>query len=184
MSTLKKVAAAIGLYTLLSSAVYAEGGYFGGNASFLEYADDDVEDDASLTAVYGRLGTMFNENFSGEIRVGFGLADDSVDTVLGAVDVELDNLFGAYVRGGIPVSDAFYPYAIIGYTRGKFSYSVPENDFTYAFKDSDSESDISFGFGADLDIGQNLTLNAEYISLLDKDGAEISGVSVGLASKF
>jgi outer membrane immunogenic protein len=173
----KKIAvAAIGLSSLLCNAVYAEGSYFGGNASFVKYSDDVIGEDASLTAVFGRLGTMFNENISGEIRVGFGIADD---TVLDVVDVELDNLFGAYVRGGIPVADAFYPYAIIGYTRGKLSASV--SGFG---SESGTESDISFGVGADFDVASNITLNAEYMNFLDKDGAEISGFSFGLASKF
>ena len=126
----------------------------------------------------GRLGTKFNENFSGEIRVGLGIGDDSVDVLGTEVDVELDSMFGAYVRGGLQAADSFYPYVVLGYTRGELTASVP------GFSDSESESDVSFGLGADVDINEKLTLNIEYMNYFDKDGAEVDGFSFGLVTKF
>ena len=94
------------------------------------------------------------------------------------VDIELDSMFGAYVRGGLQAADSFYPYVALGYTRGEVTASVP------GFSTSESESDISFGFGADVDINKKLTLNIEYMNYFDKDGTEVDGFSFGVVTKF
>lgn len=174
----KSLIAGLGLSALLSGYVQAEN-YYGGNISFLDYSEEGIDDDASLTAIVGRLGTTFNENFSGEVRLGFGVGDDTVDVFGFDADVELDNMFGAYVRGGIPVTDSFFPYAIVGYTRGEVTASI--SGFG---SESETESDVSFGVGADVNVNQNIIINVEYMNYFDKDGAEIDGFSIGIASKF
>jgi outer membrane immunogenic protein len=173
----KSLIVGLGLSALLSGYAQAEN-YYGGNISFLDYSEEGI-DDASLTAIVGRLGTTFNENFSGEMRLGFGVGDDTVDVSGVGVDVELDNMFGAYVRGGIPVTESFSPYAIAGFTRSKLTASV--SGFG---SESESESDVSFGVGADVNVSQNIIINLEYMNYYDKDGAEIAGFSIGIASKF
>lgn len=162
----------------VSPTVSAEDNYFGGNLAFIEYSEDGVSDDASLTALYGRVGTHFNENFSGEIRAGMGVGDDSVDVLGFDVDVELEHFFGAYLRGGFQAGPALYPYAILGYTRGEVKASVG------GFSDTLTESDMSYGVGADFSINDSTIVNLEYLSYLDKDEAEISGFTIGLAKKF
>lgn len=174
----KSLIAGLGLSALLSGYTQAEN-YYGGNISFLDYSVEGIDDDASLTAIVGRFGTTFNENFSGEVRLGFGVGDDTVDVFGFDADVELDNMFGAYVRGGIPVTDSFFPYAIVGYTRGEVTASI--SGFG---SESESESDVSFGVGADVNVNQNIIINVEYMNYFDKDGAEIDGFSIGIASKF
>lgn len=174
----KKIIAA-GLLALTCAVQTQAGTYYGGNLSFLDYSEEGISDDASLTAVYGRLGTNFNENFSGEIRVGFGIGDDTIDVFGTDVGVELDSVFGAYVRGGIPVAENFFPYIVLGYSRGEVTASA--SGFG---SDSESETDTSFGLGADIDVNSNFTINVEYMNYFDKDGAEINGFSIGLANKF
>jgi opacity protein-like surface antigen len=120
-----------------------------------------------------------NANFSGEIRVGVGVGDDSVDVLGTEVDVELDKMFGVYLRGGIPVSEVVCPYAIIGYTNGEVTASAA--GFGSA---SESESDVSFGVGVDFAVNKEITINAEYINYFDKDGAEIGGFALGIVTKF
>jgi opacity protein-like surface antigen len=88
-------------------------------------------------------------------------------------------MYGAYIRGGIPVSESFFPYVVLGYTRGEVTASV---DGFGSF--SESENDTSFGLGVDFDISQNVIINAEYMNYLDKDGTEIDGFSIGLVGKF
>jgi opacity protein-like surface antigen len=170
--------AALGLACLSSNVTLAEQNYAGGSIAFIDYAEEGISDDASLTMIAGRLGTKFNEHLSGEIRIGLGIGDDSVDVFGTDVDIELDTMFGAYVRGGIQAADSFYPYVVLGYTRGKVTASVP------GFSTSESESDVSFGIGADVDINDKLTFNAEYMNYLDKDGVEVDGFSLGIVTKF
>src|SRR5690554_1205062 len=77
-----------------ASTAYASDSYIGVNYSFLEQSYSNV-DDAKLNTASLRVGTFFDRSFSGEIRVGTGIGED---TVGGVVDVELDNLIGAYLR--------------------------------------------------------------------------------------
>ncbi|HTN32431.1 MAG TPA: porin family protein [Marinobacter sp.] len=168
----------LGLACFSSSVALADQNYVGASFAFVDYSEEGIRDDASLTMIAGRLGAKFNKNLSGEIRVGFGVGDDSVNVLGTDVDVELNTMFGAYVRGGVEVAKSFYPYVVLGYTRGEITLSVP------GYSRSDSESDVSFGLGADVDINDKLTFNVEYMNYFDKDGAEIDGFSLGLVTRF
>lgn len=148
-----------------SCAASAADMYAGGGVAVLD------ADEVTLNAVYGRFGAFFNENISAEARLGLGVGDDSI----GDVKIELDNFYGAYVRGGIPAGEVFYPYAILGYTKGKLSSSEG---------DSRSDSDLSYGVGADFSVSETLKINAEYMSYMDKDEIEITGFTVGVAFSF
>lgn len=142
--------------------------YAGGNFAVLD------ADEVTLNAIYGRFGALFNENLSAEARVGFGVGDDT----WGDAKVELDNFYGAYVRGGIPVGEIFYPYAILGYTKGKISVSGDGGSASF------SDSDLSFGVGADFKVSDLLKINAEYLSYVDSDDVELTGFSVGVSFSF
>ena len=138
--------------------------YAGGGLGMAEIGNDN-----DVTMPYGRLGMYINQNFSGEVRAGFGLDDDGV---------ELDSMLGAYVRGGIPMSSVFFPYAIVGLTRADFSYD------NGPFSGDDDEIGLSMGVGADFRIDQRMAINAEYMSYLDDDDADLDALSVGLAVNF
>ncbi|MGB5324422.1 MAG: outer membrane beta-barrel protein, partial [Pseudomonadales bacterium] len=66
------------LAVLFISPANAQNGYAGASLSFVNYSEDGISDDASLSVIFGRVGVFFNENLSGEIRAGFGVGDDSV----------------------------------------------------------------------------------------------------------
>ena len=167
---------ACGALLAVSGGVFAGDMYYGGNLAFIDYSEPGL--DASVTALYGRIGTNWNENFSGELRVGFGIGDDTVDILGEDVDIELNNFFGAYIKGGAQVNEVFYPYAIVGFTRGEAEASV------LGFSVTESETDVSFGLGADFNVSESLTLNLEYMNYFDKDSAELSGFSLGFTSAF
>ena len=160
------------VFSALSFGCFAES-YGGVSILAIDYEETGFSEEAELTAVYGRMGGFFNENFSGEVRVGAGIGDD---TIYGA-DLSLESMFGAYLRGGVQAG-VFYPYVIIGYTRGELEASIP------GYSISDSESDTSFGFGVDISFGEKIKGNVEYMDYLDKDGVEIGGFSVGLVTLF
>lgn len=163
-----------------SCAASAAEMYAGGGIAVLD------SDEVTFNAVYGRFGAFFNENISAEARLGLGVGDDTVD----GEKFELDNYYGVYVRGGIPATEIFYPYAILGFTKGKWSssYSYSEvflgEEITISGSDSGSESDLSYGVGADFAVTENLKINAEYMSYMDKDAAELTGFTVGVAFSF
>ena len=165
---------------MLSGSVLAQTGYVGGGLALVDYSEVGVSDEASLTAIYGRLGTNFNENFSGEIRVGLGLGSDTVfiDPLGFDADIKLNNLFGVYVKGGVPISDALFPYVVLGYTSGEVEASA------LGVSISSSESDVSFGIGADLAISDSVTASIEYMNYLDQEFAEVGGFSLSIVTKF
>ena len=122
-----------------ASTAYASDSYIGVNYSFLEQSYTNV-DDAKLNTVNLRVGTFFDRSFSGEFRVGTGIGDD---TVGGVVDVEIDQLIGAYLRSGVLTSGNLFPYLVAGVTQGKVTTKVA------GAKNSESETDLSFGIGID-----------------------------------
>ncbi|PFG11088.1 MULTISPECIES: porin family protein [unclassified Marinobacter] len=169
----------IGSATILGAGTaQAQNGYAGANLNFLEYNENGINDDASLTAGTFRLGAQVNEYLSGELRAGLGFSDDTVNITGTDVDIELDSLFGAYLRGGFPITKQIYPYAVFGVTRGQVTYSAQ------GFSESKSETDTSFGVGVDFTLIDQVTLNVEYMSWFDKDGTEIDGFSVGASTAF
>ena len=112
-------------------------------------------------------------------------------------DTELDSLYGIYWRASIP-ANKIYPYTIIGYTiaeietskgfitgtgnnTGNGELSTITVDFV---KDNETQSGISYGVGADFHVNDNLAINAEWMSYLDKDELDISGASLSLVYKF
>lgn len=116
--------------------------------AFIDYSEPGI--DASVTAIYGRIGTSWNENFSGELRVGFGIGDDTVNVSGTDVDLEINRFFGAYIKVGAQVNEVFYLYAVLGFTRGEAEASVSGLSAT------ESETDVSFGLGADFNVSESL----------------------------
>lgn len=172
------------LTAVSAGSVYAEpyknttGPYVGGSALFVD-AKAEGSEDASLMAIGGRLGTQLNENFSGEVRVALGVGDDTVRYGIAEYDVELNSMIGGYLRVGAPIGANFHPYAIVGFTRTELEYSQ-----NFLGDGSESDTDLSYGLGVDLDLDRNLSLNVEYMNYYDDDDIEVSGFSIGIASKI
>ena len=101
--------------------------------------NEDIEaDDISLGAVYGSVGYTYDNDsltFMPELRVGFGVGDD---TVYG-VDIEVDSLIVASVRAQYNVNEKFGVFLQPSYGRLEATAS--------AGGESVSEDDWEFGFG-------------------------------------
>ena len=176
---INKTAMAIVSCAMLGAPAFAESQSYGGvSLAFVDYSEQGVEDEAFITVLNGRFGAQFNENLSGEMRVGIGIGEDRVEVRGSDVDVEIDNIYGAYLRAGALAGDVLYPYAIVGYSRGKVTATAGR------FSASESESDVSFGIGVDFLANEQVFLSGEYMNYLDKDGVEVSGFSIGLTGKF
>lgn len=157
-----------------ASTAYASDSYIGVNYSFLEQPIANA-DDAKLNTVSLRVGTFFDRSFSGEIRVGTGIGED---TVGGVLDVEIDQLIGAYLRSGVLTSGNLYPYLVMGVTQGKVTEKA------LGVKRSESETDLSFGIGIDYTVKKSISFNAEYINYISKNSVDISGFTLGVAKRF
>ncbi|MDY6920203.1 MAG: porin family protein [Pseudomonadota bacterium] len=169
----------LALTVMAAAPAQAADPYLGGSALFLDAEDSELDLDASLTAVTGRLGSFFNDNMAGEVRVSLGVDGDTVGSGIFKADVDLKSMIGGYLRLGAPVSDSLFPYAVVGFTRTEL-----EVDFENFGSESDSETDISYGLGVDLSLDRNLRLNVEYMNYYDKDDTEITGFSIGIVSRI
>lgn len=154
-----------------------EEGYWGVNYSFLTYEEDGISEDFDLGALVGKVGGKFNPYVAGELRAGLGISDDSISVGGDSLEVELDHLIGAYAVVGAPNDSPVYPYAVVGMTQGQVSATATIDGVTAS--DSESDSDLSFGVGANMAISDGFQLNAEYMQYLDKDGVEVTGMSIG-----
>lgn len=172
------VTAALFVYSASSLADNTHGNrYMGVNFGFLDYEDDGMSGDASVSTIEGRVGGFFNDYVAGELRAGLGVTGDETTISGTKVDIDVNYLFGGYFRIGAPVTDKIFPYALLGYTKAEVEASGG------GVSVDASETDTSFGVGVDVQIS-NMSLNFEYASLLDKKGGEISGFSVGFVTNF
>lgn len=176
---MSKILKIMSIATALTFSAHSMGGetYYGAGLAHLDIPIDGIDDemlDATVTSLHGLVGTRFNENFSGEIRLGIGISDDNNLGDVG-LNFKLKNYFGVYAKAGAQISEIIYPYVVAGYTRGKMEVSVLGDS------ESGSEGDFSFGVGVDFSISKTTKLNLEYMNYLDKDGTELSGFGLGFS---
>lgn len=184
-AVLKALAAGIVLGALPITAL-ADGLYLGANYAMFEYTNDDIDDDEEVNpdAVILRVGIEMADWFGLEARGGLGLDEDSTSiSGVGRVSAELDELYGAYARFGLPMGDMVMPYVIGGWTHvgGKGELSVPGGIGATASEDWD---DVSWGGGVDVNLSETIALNVEYMRYIDDGPDELSAVAVGLRSAF
>ncbi|ULX57484.1 porin family protein [Ectothiorhodosinus mongolicus] len=117
-------------------------------------------------------------NVSVEGRFGFGIDDDTVSVAGIDAKLEIDNFFGGYVLGHLPLADQASVYGLIGFTRGKGTISVP------GFSESDTDSGLTWGTGFNFFAPPQLGVNAEYVQYLDESGYDLSAFSLGLTYNF
>lgn len=152
--------------------------YVGGNVADLTYSDTSIQNDLSLWSGYARFGAQFEDYVSLEWRIGTSIQDDEVDIAGSRADATLDNFYGVYFLGGTPISESFYPYALIGYTKGELELN------SLGLTVESAESDISYGVGININFPGNFAINAEYTRYLKEKGVEVSGPSVGFIYYF
>jgi len=152
--------------------------YFGAQYAIGSYNEDGFEE-VNPTALVGRFGKFFNDNFALEGRLGIGLQDDSIDILGTDVSLEIDTLFGVYGVGHFNLNETSSVYGLIGFTRAEATVSAP--GFT---SESDDESGLSFGVGADIGIGNNVALNIEYTQYLNKSDFDFSAIGLGAVFSF
>lgn len=173
-NTLQLAVLALGLATVSAQAAET---YSGLNFSAVEYKEDGIEA-AKPTAISFKLGAELNRNFAVEARLGAGMSSDFVKYRGVDVDVEVDSFYGIYGKLRLPVTEAFTPYALVGYTHGEITARF--RGFSY----SESDSDASFGIGADFNLNKNTAINLEWARLFEGEGYEVKAISIGFSHKF
>lgn len=177
MKTALKIAAlTLGLTTF--AAAHAQTGLYAGvGVAQVQYKEDGFQS-LEPTAITFRVGSQLNPNFAVEARLGTGLSDGSGTFSGIPISAEIDNFYGVYAKGIIPVTSWFAPYAMVGYTHAKVTARAG------GFSASNSDSDFSYGIGADFPVSKNIAINLEYARLFAGDGYNADAISLGVAYKF
>lgn len=151
--------------------------YFGGQYAMVTYDEDNLPE-AEPSVIVGRAGLFITDNVSVEGRFGFGLEDDTISALGVDVDAEIDNFFGGYVNGHLPLADQASLYGVIGFTRAKGTASTADISL------SDTDSGISWGAGFNFYATEQLGLNLEYMQYLDESGYDVSAIAFGAIYNF
>lgn len=158
----------------IAGGTTSPGFYVGGGYSDTEIDIDGLGSDADVGVLFARGGYQLNQNIAFEARLGLITEDDKVN----GVNVDIDDIYGLYLKAGLPTKVGLYPYVLLGMTHAKVETKWR------GFSDSDSGSDISYGFGADYWFNSQVSAGLEFTNYYDKSEAEVSGVTLGLNFKF
>ena len=147
-----------------------EGAYVGGGLMEATIDFDGYSGEANPTALFARVGYQMNDFLAVEGRLGTGFDDDHFH----GANVEVEDMIGAYAKVGIPTTVGLYPYAMLGVTSGEISVNGH----------SDDDSDVSYGIGVDYWVAPQVSIGLEYMSYVDIDGADLSGITLGANYRF
>lgn len=148
-----------------SMSANADWSVSGGFSSF--EGDIDSSESISLGAVYGGLGYTFDRGdftFMPEVRLGFGVGDDSAN----GVNIEVDNLVVASVRGQYNVNESFGIFVQPSYGRIEATASFVGESI------SDNGWETGIGTGASYKLSKNASIEAMYEQF---DSADITSFS-------
>lgn len=179
MRKLRTWTAAAAVALTLPLVANAEDSYFGVDYMMTTY-DEAGFAEFEPTVLALKFGRNMSESLAIEGRFGFGMSDDSMEICDGCPDLtlEIDSFMGAYVKGIAPLSERAHFYGLLGMTRGELTASLDGDSV------SETETDLSYGVGAEFLVGQTTGLNFEYLQAIDKDGAEVSSLTIGLVFHY
>lgn len=152
------VAALAALATPAAAQTWDSGQVYGG-LGYTQYSFDD-EDVGAATA---RLGYRFHPNFAVEGEAATGVSDDD--------NAELDNAWGIYGVGILPVSERFDVFGRVGYQQVEASRDIGP--------DIENEG-AGYGVGANFRVTDRFGVRADYTRLDggdDGEDADAIGVS-------
>jgi len=174
-----------------------EDNYFGIQYSSVTYEDTSLGETLEFKpgALVARMGTFVNDYLAIDGRLGFGLSDDSASMSgtappLGdfsaSFGYDIKNLFGIYALGNFPLTSRLDIYGLIGYSSidAGVKVDLTSGSFGGSVAGGETENGLSYGFGARIGIGNNASLNLEYMSYLDKDEFVVESLNAGVLFNY
>jgi len=146
--------------------------------------------EATLGAVRGKLGAELNPYLALEASAGTGVVSDHSNKYSNP-NWELEEIWGIYVRGILPLHERVKLYGLFGITRMEFK--VDWNYGEVMTVDNYATSGYSYGFGVEAFPLDNLSLVVEFVSLIDEleitdsrdeNNSEISAITLGAKYYF
>jgi opacity protein-like surface antigen len=129
------------------------GFYFGASAGAAFYNEDGIPQLTPTIAMF-RVGQQFNPYLAIEGRVGTSLSDGRAD----GYNVNIDALYAGYLKGILPITPWFSPYAIAGVGGAAIHRDYP--DF------HSNDAGLSYGGGLEFNLGGGASVNVEWARLI------------------
>ena len=164
----------------LAASDYSPGGtaYIGGSIGNFSYKTGDQEKLSPKIGVV-RVGAQLNPYLAIEGRYGTGLSTEFT-SLLGGYDLQIDSLYGAYLKGDIPLSSSASLYGLAGYS----ALGLRRN-FRVSSNERVTDDGASFAGGLDVSLRRNLRLNVEWGRFIrvnrPTDSYQADILSIGLA---
>lgn len=173
------LAAAVALSCAAAQAqLSAEIGYA---ATTIKVSEAGNNGKSSPAAIRGLIAYEFHPNLAFEGMLAFGLSEAGYSLNgrnVPGLNFKIDNIMGLYVKPKMKLSDDFEVFARIGYAdlRGKTTapgYSVSSKD-----------SSASYGVGLSYAIDKTYSVNADYMTYVNKNDTKVNGWTLGVGFKF
>ena len=158
---------------------YGEIGY-----SALQFSASDTGDTfkASPGAVRGIAGYEIAPNLAVEGMLATGMGNSDVKLNGKKIDskLEVGYVFGFYVKPKAKLNEAVDVFGRLGYARATWT----ETESVNGQFESGSNSSFSFGAGLSYAINPKMSVTADYMQYVKKDGGKLSGLTFGAGLKF
>lgn len=157
-------AALLALAAPASAQVGRTGAYVGLGATHFSVEDVDV------VGATGRLGYRFHPNFGVEGEASFGIDGDEADVLGTPVDVDLENQYGAYAVGFLPVTSNVELLGRVGWT------SIDAEGSFGGFTAGAEDDGLGLGVGAQWHVNDRFAIRGDYTRLSADGSDDIDGI--------
>lgn len=143
--------------------------YVGGGFSYIKHEEKVHKLD--FASVDGKFGIHGNKFYSAEIRIGFGIKNDTVNHDKMDKKFELSNYAGVFFIGEYPVTEKISPYGILGATTAKVKLVGDGGSSVY-------DQDFSYGVGVKYKLNRHIVGAVEYISYISHSDFDLNAVTL------
>ena len=168
MKRVLSVAAGLAAAAIIAPAASAQ--VYGG-VGYSTFTADAGGEDATVGGVMGRLGFKSNPFFGVEGEVAIGIQEDNFDVLGTQVDVSLENSYGVYAVGWLPIPLVGDVFGRVGYADLSIEASALGTSI------SDSGSGLAYGAGIQLSSIPFTKLRLEY-TRYQPDDAEVDSFGI------
>lgn len=174
MKRVLSVAAGLAAAAIIAPAASAQ--VYGG-VGYSTFTADAGGEDATVGGVMGRLGFKSNPFFGVEGEVAIGIQEDNFDVLGTQVDVSLENSYGVYAVGWLPIPLVGDVFGRVGYADLSIEASALGSSI------SDSGSGLAYGAGIQLSSIPFTKLRLEY-TRYEPDDAEVDSFGISALLQF
>lgn len=180
---------------LMSSAAIAgpqdRGIFAGGNVGYakdksVDFPAELERGEADYRAYQLNVGYKYNNWLGVDFRFGNGMSERNfaLQDSSNHAEIGIDGISSYYYRPEF-TNDEARLYILLGQSSVDLTYAeVDASGNQIGATTSGSVSGLSYGLGAGWYYGDNMTINLEYLMLIDDDEAEISTINLGFDYRF